>query len=357
MTRIRSILIVLSVLPLLLAACASAPNSPWEKMPQDPNVREKAVQALGTRFVVRLWLDPKDRRNPETLFRPAIAEILRVAKIADADDPKSELAHLNSLAAAKPVTISPDLASMLVVSQALHTRTGGIFDITFAPIQESVESNGQDAGLDGSDREFLPGGVDKETRQRIGQKYWSFDQVHREVVFAKMGIKLVVKGVAKGYAAQKAAEKLLPLKLRGFAVIAGNSFVAAGAALKDPQLMCIEEFGHAGRCGFRVTPMQPQKLFFLGLAASTDRPGHNYNPKSGSRAFRTGGAAVAGPDGAWTQGAATAASIMEEDKFLDFFKKSAQPPLGGLWSDDSSDSGSGTQGTLEPYAHSAPISQ
>jgi thiamine biosynthesis lipoprotein len=252
------------------------------------------------------------------------------------------------------VQVSPELTSLLVISQKLYERTGGLFDITFAPIQDQVEAFGPDAGLDGSDREFTPSGVDKETRQRVGGRNWTLDLRARKVSFAKPGIKLVVKGVAKGFAAQKAAERLLPLKLKGFAVIAGNSFVAWGAALKDPQLMCIEEFTHPGRCQYSVRPLHPDRLFALGMAASSDRPGHNYNPKNGSRTYRTGGAAVCGPDGTWTQGAATAASILDESRFYEFFKKPDQPKLSGLWAGESSDA---PQGTLEPYAQSAPISE
>jgi thiamine biosynthesis lipoprotein len=355
MKSLRSVLGMLLALPILLSACAGTPTSPWETASKDPTVREKTVQALGTRFIVRLWIDPKDRRAPESLFKPAIAEILRVARITDADDSKSEIARINKFAATRSVQISPDLNSILVISQKLHDRTGGIFDVTFAPIQDKVESFGPDAGLDGSDREFTPSGVDKETRQKIGGANWVFDAKKGQIKFAKAGIKLVVKGLAKGYAAQKAAEKLLPLKIKGFAIIAGNSFVASGAALKDPQLMCIEEFGHPGHCQYSIKPLHPEKLFSIGMAASSDRPGHNYNPKSGSRTYRSGGAAVCGADGAWTQGAATAASILDESKFYEFFKNPAAPPISGLWAGESSDSG--PQGTLEPYAQTAPVAE
>lgn len=339
----------------LLASCVSAPRTPWERKPDSTAVRERYVDALGTRFVVRLWLDPRDRRSPDSLFKPALAEIRRVARMTDADDTLGELALLNGRAALGAVRASPELAYLLTVSQQLNARSGGAFDVTFAPIQEENERFGPDAGIDGGDREIAPQGIDDDTRARVGQRLWTMDPKTREVVFSKPGIKLVLRGVAKGYAAQKAAEKLAALRVPGFAVIAGNSFAASGTALRSRRLMCVEDFYDAGRCALTVTPKRLDGIFYLAMAASADRPGHNYNPKSGARTFRSGGAAVIGPDGAWTQGAATVTSIIDESKFADFFKPGAIPVIAGLWAGDSTDSAA--KGSLEPYARTAPVPQ
>jgi thiamine biosynthesis lipoprotein len=348
----RSFRILMAAAWMTMAACASAPKSPWDRIPESPDVHEKQFLFLGNPIRVRVWQDATDKRKPEALFKTAANELARLAKIVDADKPTSELYKVNETALGAPVKVSEDLGNLLNLSLMLHTRSGGSFDITFAPLQEATEKFGPDAGLRGSDTEYAVH-VEKEVRKRVGKEGWSYDAPNRFVRIIKPMAKLVVKGVARGYAIQRVAVKLAALKIKGVAVIGSGVLAAAGSALQDPDLMCVEDPDHLGSCKIHLVPTKPDQVLALATAATLDRPGHVYNPKSGNRTFLNGSAMIAAPDAAWAQGSALAASIMDYDKTQKFFDKGQEPRISAVFVGfDGSDMQSGS---LEPYATTAAV--
>ena len=343
-------LLLLILISAMLSGCASAPpQSPWEIKPASDQVEERILDVMNSPFKIRLW---KNGQNTSKAFQAASVELKRVAKIADQNDAQSEISKVNRLAAKGSVKVSRELFDLLTLGQNMWTRSGGVFDVTFLRIQEATEKSGEDAGL-GSGVLESASEVAHAVKSNVGSHNLTLDPSKLEVRFNKPGMKLGILGIAKGYAVQKAAEKLLAFKYPGAAVIGGGVLAASGKALSDAQLMCIEHPNQLGTCAYRVLPKSTASLFILGASAVGDRPGHIYDPKNGLRKARSGGVTVTGTDGAAVQAAATAAGAMDNKKTAAFLAKPGTPTLSGVYFE--SDYGILLQGTLEPFAKTAPM--
>src|SRR5437016_7256257 len=91
-----------------------------------------ARQAMATRFEIVLH-----GNNPVALLaagEEALAEIERLEAQLSLYRPDSEIAHLNARAARQPVRVTPSLFGLLQQVQKLHQESGGVFDITIAPL-------------------------------------------------------------------------------------------------------------------------------------------------------------------------------------------------------------------------------
>jgi thiamine biosynthesis lipoprotein len=332
-------------------ACTSAPISPWDRKPAGALVREYKAQAMGSTFTVRIWLSNASPKNPELqAFAPALNEIRRIAKIADNDDNRSEISLVNGLAAVRPVKLSPELFEMVELSQRMSARSNGSFDVTFVPYQEETEKYGKDAGLDSGHYEFGP--ELSHLRNVVGNSKLILDAAARTLRFASPEVKIGLKGLAKGYAIQRAVRameaKIPGRKFKGIAVIGGGMIYAAGEALRDRNLMCLEHSSELGVCAYSILPNDLTKPFVLASISTASRPGHVYSPKDGTRKARAGNCFVTGTDPTWVQAAATAAAVMDNKQTEAFLSRDDQPLLRGVFYE--SDYTIALKGSFEPYA-------
>jgi thiamine biosynthesis lipoprotein ApbE len=345
-TRLRCIA-AFSILSTLLSCSSGPPLSPWDTKPTEEIANEHLLNVMNSVFKVRLWKAGANGALQGKAFQAALSELRRVGKIADETDPKSEISRVNLQAYKGPVRVSKELFDLLTLGQKMWTLSEGVFDVTFLKIQEANEKNNVDAGL-GAGIQDSAEDVSRQLKTTVGSKFLALDPVAMTVRFNKQGMKLGVLGLAKGYAVQKAAEKLLPFKLSGFAVFGGGILSAAGKALTDKNLMCLESPNELGTCAYTVIPKSKGSLFLMGASAVLERPGHIYNAKNGLRKARTGGVTIAGTDGAAIQAATTATGAMDNAKVQLFLDRKGDLPLNGVYYE--SDYSILLHGSLDPYA-------
>ncbi len=332
---------------LSLATCSSIPVSPWENKPDGSKVDERTLKALNAQFKIRIWKS-NGASVPDSTYNVAINELRRVLSIVDETNPKSEISRVNAQAAKGPVRVSNELWWLLELSQKLWVRSNGAFDVTFAPIQAELERQGSDHRPEGGGAIEDPFALAKAIKSSVGNKNLILDAKTQSVKFDKPGMKLGIRGLTKGWAVQKMAEKLQTLKLPGYAILGGNVLAAAGAALRDPSHMCVEHPNTLGTCLYQIIPTHLLGPLYLATATIAARSGHTYDPKYGTPKARTGGATIAGPDGASVQGAAVAITIIDNSATEKFLNSQDPPKVAGVYFE--SDFSVELHGKLEPYA-------
>lgn len=182
----------------------------------------------GIAFVLVLWLNPGYSREPfrrqeyvlddvvtisaygknqsqvEGAVEAAFSEIYGVEEIADRYDPESELALLNARAADSPVTVSEELWNMISTGIGIGEASGGVFDITIAPLVDTwdVVGRGERGGAPPAHEEIVA------ALQLVGVDKLVLDEEARSVFFTRRGMGIDLGGIAKGYALDRAREAL-----------------------------------------------------------------------------------------------------------------------------------------------------
>lgn len=340
-------------LALLCAGCSSAPPlSPWETPASENKVEERTVEAMGTVFHVRIWKDAADAGTRDRAFQAASAELRRVARIADGADPNSEVSQVNRRAQQGDVRVSNELYWLINLGLQIGTRSDGVFDVTFAPIQDATEKYGEDTGLHSGVNEAA-GDVRAAIKTRVGTQNLALNPTTRQVRFTSPGVKIGVLGMAKGYGIQKAAERLRALRIPSFAILGGGVLAASGKALSDDHLMCVEHPNQLGTCAYKIVPKTTAPIAYFAASAIEERPGHIYNAKNGMRKARAGGVTVAATDGAAAQAGAVAGAAMDNKATLRFMQSPLPPKMTGVFFE--SDYSVKLFGTLEPFAKTIPV--
>ncbi|HTL11374.1 MAG TPA: FAD:protein FMN transferase, partial [Bdellovibrionota bacterium] len=234
--------------PLLALAWATACSTPrsmarsWGSKVVGTGISQKTVQAMDVPFRVTVWAGDNQRVTPDAALAAAEAEIQRVATMVSPTHRLSELRQVNLEAPRKPSVVSPEFFSLLTQAKAMWERSSGNFRVTRA------EGDGAPMVDEGAELDLT---LD--------------DRLHT-VRFKDFQTRLDLHGIARGYAAQKAAEKLGALGLGGFSISVGGFLAAAGEALQDPRLMCLENPRRKGTCGARIEAMDPARVLYLGTA-------------------------------------------------------------------------------------------
>ncbi|MBC7397837.1 MAG: FAD:protein FMN transferase [Bdellovibrionales bacterium] len=332
---------------LLQTSCSSTktvkkPERPWQKVTQSVYA-EGAGYAFGIRFVIRIWGVEKSTPLTLQILNRAKAEIQRVAKMADATYARSEVSRINQVAFKESVTVSPELYAILNTCEQMYQFSDHKFDVTYVPY-----------GVDGKNQlntvtewDKIPNSTAKSMRL-FGSKNMLLDQNPMRVRLYNRRLKVNLKGMIRGYAIESALKVLANEKgLTGYAVIAEGLVGAAGTALQEPALLCIEHSSALGSCAERVVPNSTVGPFLLGASASLERRGDLFNPKD-SWTYRSGGVVIAGKRGEWVQFAMTITSVMDDGQLKTFFTRAMNPLLTGIYFN--SITGQEILGTLEPLA-------
>ncbi|MEW6307416.1 MAG: FAD:protein FMN transferase, partial [Verrucomicrobiota bacterium] len=167
--------------------------------------------------------------------------------------PDSDISRINARAAKEPVRVEPQLFRLLQQAQQLHRETGGVFDITIAPLMRVWGFMG------GTGR--LPDAPDlAEARARVGMQHVELDERGFTIRFTRAGVMLDLGSIGKGYALDRAAELLREAGVTSALLHGGTSTVyALGGPPGEDQWKIAVPHPAAG---------QQQKLAHTGLAAT-----------------------------------------------------------------------------------------
>jgi thiamine biosynthesis lipoprotein len=188
--------------------------------------------AMGT-LVTVTTIGPSEDQAGEAVGR-AFEEMDRLVGLLSRHERSSPLAHLNRTGRVDGPP--PELAC--VVEQALeyHRLTGGIFDVTVAPLVFLYESRAN------ADSPSLPSDAEvREVLELVGAGFVTASQ--RRVSCAREGMALTLDGIAKGYIVDRIAHTLERQGVERYLVDAGGDIRSRGSkeggaawtvAVKDP---------------------------------------------------------------------------------------------------------------------------
>ncbi len=177
-----------------------------------------ARHAMATRF--EIVLQGNDPVALRAAGEEALAEISQLESRLSLFQPASEIAHVNALAATRPVRVSPDVFELLSQASRISRETGGAFDITVAPLVRCW-------GFMGGSGRQPPKAEIEAARALVGMQYVGLEQKDFTVTFARPGMMLDLGAIGKGYAIAQAEHLLREAGVENALIHGGTSTVCA----------------------------------------------------------------------------------------------------------------------------------
>jgi thiamine biosynthesis lipoprotein len=178
----------------------------------------RSQQAMGTVFTIYLYASTEEQAD--TLFGSVFEEIDRVDRTLSNYNPDSELSRINRLAGRGPLTIDPEVFSLLQICLDYSKQSGGTFDITVGPLMRAW------GFFRGQGRYPAPWELER-ARKKIGWENVQLDAASRTVHFKVSGMELDLGGIGKGYAVDRVVRILRAAGVKAAFVDAGSSTLYA----------------------------------------------------------------------------------------------------------------------------------
>jgi thiamine biosynthesis lipoprotein len=152
-----------------------------------------SIPAMGTLFSIMVKCGDAQASR---IYEQVSEEIKRIESLLSQYNEGSDIYALNS--SVSPVMVSPETSDMLKRSVLVSQRTGGRFDITFAPLGELWNYK---------NKNFAPPSAHAAAAARSLVDYRGI-RFHKNgaVSLSKPGMKVGLGGIAKGYAAERAVQ-------------------------------------------------------------------------------------------------------------------------------------------------------
>lgn len=154
--------------------------------------------------------------NAGAAVQTAFSDFERIQALSDHFDPASQVAEINRMAGVSPVTVTPELLTIIEAALQLAEKTDGAFDITVGALTELWRIGHTDQGGVPSQTEI------DQVLPLVGYKNIVIDSAKHTVFLAKSGMKLDLGGIAKGYAINKAIETLAAYGITSALINAGG---------------------------------------------------------------------------------------------------------------------------------------
>ncbi len=151
----------------------------------------------------------------------AVRALARVDSLMSNWIQTSEVARINRDAAARTLTVNPEVARVIGASLRLWKESGGAFDITVEPLVRLW-------GFIGGPPRVPADSEVAAAFQLVGAQRVEFDAAKRTIHFTREGVRIDLGGIAKGYAVDVAAESLAAHGVRNALVDLTGNMVALG---------------------------------------------------------------------------------------------------------------------------------
>ncbi|NIA17267.1 MAG: hypothetical protein GWO86_02855, partial [Planctomycetes bacterium] len=154
-------------------------------------------QVMGT--FARVVVIAADEKTGLECVRAAFEKIQLVDELMSTYKPTSQISKVNAKAFDEPVVVDELVFDLLEKSVVYSKKTGGVFDITVAPLSD-LWKEAEDANLLPSDEALAA------AKAKVGFDKLRLDTEHRSVKFTVRGMKLDLGAIAKGYSIDLAVE-------------------------------------------------------------------------------------------------------------------------------------------------------
>jgi thiamine biosynthesis lipoprotein len=266
-----------------------------------------ACQAMATRFELVLHGD-----NPAALRAAAEEAVDTIEKLEDQLSlyrSWTEIAHLNARAAIEPIKVSPPVFALLKHARSLSAETGGVFDITIAPLVRCW------GFMHGTGRVPTANQI-AEACAQVGMNLVELNESEFTVRFLKPGVMLDLGAIGKGYAIDRALDVLREAGIANALLHGGTSTVYAlgrppGAdywqvALDRPPHMTAHLEGFPATIPLRDEALSVSASWAKAFQAEGKSFGHLLDPRTGAPSTAAVLAAVILPSATETDALSTA---------------------------------------------------
>ena len=186
---------------------------------------ELSGETMGTTWTAKLVLPERTSLIRVRTVRDTIgARLDRVNDLMSTWNPTSEVSRLNRQGSSDPVPMSSETLDVLAAAREVGQKSGGAFDVTVGP---AVAAWG-----------FGPGGEVPRSppsnrlldslRSFVGFDLLDLDRVSGTAAKRDSRVAVDLSAIAKGYGVDRAAEGILALGIRSFAVEVGGEIRAHG---------------------------------------------------------------------------------------------------------------------------------
>lgn len=269
---------------------------------------------MGASFKIVLY--STDEAAARDASRHAFDRIAALDATLSDYQPESELSRLGEKAGGPPVPVGADLFDVLAVSRSWNEKTGGVLDVTIAPVGRLWRRARRERKL--PDPRKLA-----EARELVGADKLRLDPAHRTAQLTRSGMRLDVGGIAKGYAAQAALEVLRKQGVTRALVAAAGDIVVGDPPPDAPGWT----IGVAGLSPREVAPELHVSLHNRAISTSGDaerfviidgrRYSHIINPVTGMAVEERASVTVVAPDGTTADALETSVYLLGPEKGLE----------------------------------------
>ncbi|MEP2782365.1 MAG: FAD:protein FMN transferase [Pseudoruegeria sp.] len=256
-------ILTLFLLPGLLSACLFATES--------PEATRLTGETMGTTYSVTIVELPEET-TIESLHSDIETLLAEVNAQMSNWDPKSEVSVFNAAPTLAPLPISNDFAEVMTAANTIHFGSGGVFDVTLAPLIDLWGFGPKKPG------EPIPSDADILTAlSDVGQlSLLSLSDVP-SLQKSKPGVSVNLSAIAKGHGVDRVATLLENKGIDRYLVEIGGDLTVSGKnAENKPWSIGIEKPDARERTIQLVLPLSD-----IGLATSGDY--RNYFEEDGVR--------------------------------------------------------------------------
>jgi len=279
--------------------------------------QSKIILLMGSRFEIIAVSTDSILANKS--INAAIYEIQRIEKLISSWDENSQTSSINRNAGIKPVVVDKELFDLISRSKKVSKLTEGIFDISYASMDNIWK-------FDGSMKNFPDSAQIKASMEKINFGDIILNYNENSVFLKSKGMKIGFGAIGKGYAANRAKKIMVEMGIINGVVNAGGDLISWGMQQDGTpwQIAVVDPKDKSRNLGWLngsdmavVTSGNYEKFVeFEGKKYS-----HIINPKTGYPAYGTRSVTILCPDAELADALATATFILGKKAGIDLINK------------------------------------
>jgi thiamine biosynthesis lipoprotein len=164
------------------------------------SIYSEKVVLMGSNFEITVVAE--NQVQGDHYINLAISEISRIERLISSWDENSQTSLINRNSGIKPISVDPELFSLIERSIKISNLTDGAFDISYASMDNIWKFDGSMTEMP-NEQDLL------ESVSKVGFKNIELDETNYTVFLRNSGMRIGFGAIGKGYAADKAKELLL----------------------------------------------------------------------------------------------------------------------------------------------------
>src|ERR1700678_1048155 len=278
-------------------------------------VRRVTDGIMGTRIIVELWADGKEKA--ERAIDALLREMRHIDDTMSTYKPTSEVSQVNAKAADGPMRISKELFDLLTTAREYSVITDGAFDITYASVGYMYDFRKHIRPDEAQIAKALPA---------VNFRHVLLDPKNLTVQFSQKGVRIDLGGIAKGYSVDRGIDVLKSFGFTRAYVSAGGDSRIIGdrfgkpwvVGIRDPRKGEGEVIARIPLVDAAISTSGDYERFFEENGV---RYHHIIDPHTGHSASKVRSATVIGPYATRTDGLSKTAFVLGPEKAMEIYNR------------------------------------